>query len=247
MPDEWLIHLVRLTAFSTETISPSERYWTVATGQAEAENRTSAMGARQYTSHLYGGIVQLAFAGNRVDLLLAADPEIPITDLLPAVGPADALLPEFSAMARQFLAEFDLPINRIAFGGQYFLQAASRDASYEKIATLAKSITVDGRRARELQFRINWPVDSKIVPGMFFNRLTSFSTLLFGRMMVHGQPSHVTIIPAASDGMLCATSLELDHNSPGERVSAFEKTQLLPIFDELLHLTMENLAAGEIK
>ncbi|WP_139102769.1 hypothetical protein, partial [Acinetobacter baumannii] len=63
MPD-WLIHLVRLTVFSPEVIAPSEKFWMLATGEHEAENRTSVGGGKQYSGHDFGGLVQVGIVGN---------------------------------------------------------------------------------------------------------------------------------------------------------------------------------------
>lgn len=246
MPN-WLIHLVRLTVFSTEVITPSEKLWCLATGEAEAENRTSVGGGRQYSGHKFGGIVQLAFLGNRLDLVLSVDPEtISKVEAAPAVGPASVLIPEFERLARQLLSSLDFPVNRIAFGGQFFLPAHSRQESYEQIGALAKSIDVDSNKAREMIFRINWPLESNVVPALTLNRLTTFTSMMFGQMMLQGHTGHVTMMPT-SPNMIHVTSLETDHNTAAEHVGSFAKEQVIPIFEELFRLNSENLESGEIR
>lgn len=247
MPDDWLVHLVRLSVFSTEMISPTESYWTGATGETEAENRTSGMGGKQYSGRRHGGIVQLNFAGNRLDVLLAIDPEAARAGVLPTVAPVSEVSPPFAAICRRLLSHLEFPVGRLAFGGTYLLPAASREASYESVGSLITSLKVDPVRARDLLYRVNWPVESAAVPGLSLNRLTTLSTIAFGQMMLHGNAGQMTMLPTAPDSFVYATSLEIDHNTPAERGGSFENDQLIPIFDELLELTSENLTSGEIQ
>jgi hypothetical protein len=181
-----------------------------------------------------------------VDLVISADPEATQIGMAPTVGFVRDLLPEFQRMAQNLIAGVEFPVNRIALGGQYFLSARSREDSYDQIAKLTKSINVDTNRARELIFRINWPVQSGVVDGLMLNRLTTFNSMMFGQMVVQNQSGQVTVMPTSGD-VVYVTSLETDHNTAPDQLGAFETDRLMPIFDELVRLTSENLAEGEIR
>jgi hypothetical protein len=247
MAEAWFVQLIRLTLFSTDVIFPSEDQWKIATRQPEAEHRSAIQGGgRQYWGKQLNGVLQLTIIGNRLDFILSFDGEVARDDGLPVVDTWDKTSGLFLEAARRLLAGLAFPVSRMAFGGHFLRPASSRQSNYDSLARITKSLNLDFKRAHDLIFKVNWPVESKTVNGLRLNRITAFSAMTFSRLMVQPMGAQVTIVSPSAESLVHATSLEIDHSTLQDHLGPFETQQLIPIFNELVALASENLEAGEV-
>lgn len=245
MPNDWVVHQLRLTLFANEPVSFTEELWKVVTGETEAAARMAIPGGKQYSGKFMGGMLVMGYAGNRADVILnhedgslGSEQEF----YVPSIGKWNELSKTFHDAVTQLLSELAWPINRVAFGAVLLLPVGTRQQSYEKLGQFLRSVSVDPQ-SRELSFRINWPRTSKVIDGLEINRITSWSSVHFARAVVQLTGSTMNIAKAGSDYQ--CVRLEIDHNTSRGRKDPFKQTERLPIFDELLALADENVKTGE--
>lgn len=242
---DWLAQQLRLSFFSSESIPVSEAGWTTITGQAEAETRISIpTGGKQYSGKFSGGVLALAYSSTRGDVILAVDQSsVEPDNQLPAIGRWDEISQSFASSVEPFLEAIEPPIVRIAFGAVLLSRAESREDAYQKLGHLLDSVTIDPQRMRDLTYRINWPLMSKVIPDLELNRITSWGAIAIFQSILQIAGSQASLAPASST--LNAVQLEIDHNTAAGRNVPFERTQRIPIFRELVSLAHENGEAGE--
>jgi len=243
---DWSVQQMRVSLFSSEAFPVSESGWKLLTGQDEAENRVNVPGGRQYSGKLLDGLLALTVTLNRVDIVLAFDPTKPMeisSAQIPLVGKWIEVWPSFAAAVEPFLETATSPIVRLAFGASLLALAPSREETYKNLASSLKSVQVDVVNMRELIFRINWPQTSSVVPGLEINRITSWGALVFAINAMQAASSGFVLSPGTQ--AVHAVSLEIDHNTSGDRKDPFENRHLVPIFRELVTLANENAEGGE--
>ena len=143
---------MRLSLYTSRAIEPSEEYWTIVSGQPEADHRSAVPGGKQYWGKHLDGLLQVNFVGNRLDIVLSFNPEINRDDHLPVVDTFENSKTFFLPAARRLLADPKFPVNRIAFGG-FFLEPSPSRESDRLLAVVRDhkiSWKLDFKRAREL-------------------------------------------------------------------------------------------------
>jgi hypothetical protein len=246
MASPWFVHQLRWSVFSNAVIAPSETFWKAVTGRDEAENRATVPGGKQYSGKAFHGHLTLQFAGNRLDAILAADPNNLAANGLP-VMPSDwsEVVEAFNDGATKLIELLQVPIQRVALGGTVIQRTNTIEEGFALAETLTKSLKFKQPRGRDLIFRINWPVQSKVVEGLSINRITAFSLGSYAPIILQIGDLAPTIIPTF-DQFTHGLSLEFDHNTSIERRDLIEKSSILPIFRELSGLAAENLELGEV-
>ncbi|WP_441255887.1 hypothetical protein [Tardiphaga sp. 285_C5_N1_2] len=247
--DDWSALQLRLSLFSDAILAPTEAAWTRLTGQSEAENRIAlpgVPGGRQYSGELMGGLLALTFNLNRIDVILTGNPnitpEVASAMRFPTIGKWPESSQLFAKMVAAFTEQMPERFTRIAFGAHIVAEADSKEASYGILATMLKSVTVDPGKMRELQFRINWPEQSKVDPGLEINRITAWSSLSITSGLLQTSNQGLAGGPVSTVNV---ASLEIDNNTSADRKEPIEKPQILPIFEELLALANQNASSGE--
>jgi hypothetical protein len=243
--DDWSAQLIRLSLFSDAPIQVSEGFWTSLTGQAEAENRAAVPGGRQYSSQLHGGSLSLTIAVNRLFVVLAFNPiSLPEdgSERLPVLGGWKEFSESFQKLLEDFLPKVEFPIVRIGVGANLVAKCASRRDAYVALGTLLKSVTVDADHMSDLVFRVNWPQSSNVAKDLMLNRITNWSSVTISHLMMAAQAAHPAPLQV---GSIFAVSLEMDHNTAADRQNPLEKSEILPISQELFSLARENAARGE--
>ncbi len=244
MPTNWGANLLRLSIFCSENTTASEATWQSITGQDEADNRSAVPGGKSYSGLAGGGLLTLTYAGPRVDLVLQPKPDEKINFEVPAVGLWADVHGTFNAMALALFASISAPIIRMAVGGVLLSKTDTLEQSYEQLQALLKSVKIEPKRMRDLLFRVNWPIESKVA-GVKVNRLTTWAAMRYSSAMVQltGDKMSVAEIPADA---LFAVRLECDHNTDGNNQKPFENNKIVPIYEELIKLLEENATKGEV-
>lgn len=246
MPD-WQVQQLRVSLYSSSSIAlTEEKHWMLLTGQREAENRLSIPGGRQYVGKFLDSIFNLAFYVQRCDILeteegLAADPSRP--QALPTFGAWDEALDKFLGAVRPFVAAFEFPVIRLAFGAILLAPAASREDSYRMLGDLVQSITIDPINMRELVYRVNWPRESSVIKGLELNRITTWNSIAYARGMMQVGSNEISVLTA--ENPLNAARLDMDFNTNQIRKEPFEPGTILPILEELVSLARDTAKTGE--
>ncbi len=243
MPAEWVTEQLRLSAFSNGPIPATERDWQKITGQEEAENRTAIAGGKMFSGTFQGGTLSLAYSGLRADIILNATlKETTEEPQLPSFGRWSDTSVSFRNTVSKWLEETAVPIVRLAFGATVLHQVATREAAYKTLDELLISVEANPKM-RELLFRCNWPSESKAVPGLMINRITTWSAIRASqsRLQITGESFNVSPGPE-----LNAVRLEIDHNTDQAISEPFDRARLVPIFQELVELARQNVERGEV-
>ncbi len=242
---DWGVQLARLTLFSSEQLTVSDKDWQAITGQEEAETRQTIPGGRSLSGKVLNGQLNVVATGMRADVVLSA---IEIDDTqersLPVIGSIDDVLTAFFASTNKWVTEMRHPIVRVAFGTVLLFKTGDREQAYQRLAELLLCVKVDPKRMHDLQYRVNWIRDSKIEKGLLINRLTTWSAMRIFRRFVQFSESDITKADEGEE--LIAVRLEIDNNTDGARKAPFDQAQVVPIYSELIELARENAAKGEV-
>jgi hypothetical protein len=109
---------------------------------------------------------------------------------------------------------------------------------------LLKSVQVDPKKTRDLHFRVNWALDSKIA-GRKVNRLTTWAAMRFTTTLVQVTGDQVGVVGASPDHIY-TVRLECDHNTDGADKTPFDQAKIVPVYKELVGLIRENAEKGEV-
>lgn len=69
---DWGVQLARLTLFSSEQLTVSDKDWQAITGQEEAETRQTIPGGRSLSGKVLNGQLNVVATGMRADVVLSA-------------------------------------------------------------------------------------------------------------------------------------------------------------------------------
>ena len=242
---DWNAESLRISLFTRVAPKITEQDWQRLTGQEEAETRTQIPGGRAFIGSALGGQLTLAMPGPRIDCVLSPKPDGPAQDFsLNSVGPWSQMSETFLTATIPWIRQLDIETTRVAFGCVLLLKAEGRDDVYARLGDLLTSVTVKPDM-RDLLFRVNWRKNSKVVPELSINRLTTFSAV---------QISLATFaLDSATPAKVSLTSrsdfvrLEIDHNTSQEWDKPFDREQVVSIYEELASLADENAKNGEVQ
>ncbi|MGH6925482.1 MAG: hypothetical protein ACRED5_17280 [Propylenella sp.] len=241
---EWGVQVVRLTLFLRDPHSVSDKDWLIITGQEEAETRQAIPGGKRLSGRIPNGTLQLSAAGQRFDVVLSAV-EIQADEQLaiPSVGALDETLKTFFETTRKWIDENEPNVVRAAFGTVLTCRTETRDAAYQHLKGLLKSLDVQPEKMRDLLYRVNWRVTSSVQAGLIINRLTTWSALRMIRRLIQigGE-----IATGSGGDEVYAVRLEVDHNTDDANRTPFDPQKVIPIYSELIELARENAATGEV-
>jgi hypothetical protein len=239
---EWTTETLRLSLFCAESAKITPAHWKAITGQDEPQTQQSLAGRRSFIGPFQGGVLNLSAIGSRVDcILLPRSPSETIEEgYVPTVGP-------WPDVARDFLkatsAALELPIYRLAFAGSVLAKCADLQDTYTQLLRMLRSVKGDPERMRELIYRVSWPLASGVLSNLIFHRITTWSAMQIQlQLMVQtGTKTTMTQTPATH-----VVRLEFDNSTDAERTESFDRTTLVPIYEELVALAFENAEKGEV-
>ena len=245
MARDWGVESMRLTLFSSDSITVSDTDWTALTGQADATTRQLIAGGRRYVGSYLGGQFIVAATAQRVDVSLAwqAPEQAPQTVVLPVAGSWEQKRDDFVAATTSWLTSAKFPVLRIAFAAVLLLETTNVHESYRVLKELVKSVSINPERMRELFFRVNWPQQSKSLGGISLNRITNWSAIQVASVIVQMVGQAVSTSSGLPEKF--AVRLEVDHNTSQENKTPIEPALLAPIYRELVDLASENAERGE--
>jgi hypothetical protein len=241
---DWGVQVARLTLFLSELHAVSDKDWAIITGQEEAETRQAVPGGKRLSGSVPNGVMHMSATGSRFDVILtAADVDEGEEVQLPSVGPYDETFKSFFESTRKWIEEVKPSVTRVAFGAVLTWKAANREEAYGHLRDLLKSLKVDPKNMRDLQYRVNWPGESKIEQGLVMNRLTTWGALRIIRKLLQISG---TAVESGDTRQVHAVSLEMDHNTDEAKQAPFDQGNIIPIYSELVELARQNAAEGEV-
>jgi hypothetical protein len=243
---EWIAEALRVSLFSTGTVSLTDGDWKKITGQDEAETQQKVVGRRTMVGPYLDGRLSVSAVGTRVDCVLSPEPHTETVEdgYVPSVGAWPAVCNEFVKGTADWVGNFQAPVVRMAFGATLLGRCADRQDGYKTLIGLLKSVQGDPERMRDLIFRVNWPVNSSSVNGLTLNRITQWAVIEIHAIQL--------VIPTIAQPVIDDTPatfvirLELDHNTDAKWTGPFDQNRLVPIYNELVQLAFENAEKGEL-
>jgi hypothetical protein len=241
---DWSAEQLRLSLFSSAPVSVSEADWQRLTGQETSENRKIFPGGVAYSGNINASHFQVTGSVSRIDVVCTALLPTEANDhpKLPVIGDWQKALDGFVSVTTEWLQTRTDPLIRVAFGASLLLPTESHLETLRELKGLLTSVDIS-EGMREPSFRVNWPRNSSIVPGMPINRITNWLTVQLILQLVQVQSSSLST--QAPHQVLHAVKLELDHSTDERRTVAFERGEVIPIYQELLDLASENALKGE--
>jgi hypothetical protein len=243
---EWIAETLRVSLFSTDKASLTDADWKKITGQEEAETQQKVVGRRTMVGPWLDGVLNVSAVGARVDCVLSPKTltETVEEGYVPSVGAWPAVCYEFLNRTADWVGNFQPPVVRMAFGAILLARCADRQDAYKTLIGLLKTVQGDPERMRDLIFRVNWPVKSTSVVGLTLNRITHWAVLEIHAIQL--------VIPTSAQPVIADTPgtfvirLELDHNTDAGWTDPFDQNRLVPIYNELVQLALENAEKGEL-
>ena len=237
--DKWQVQW--LTLFTSGLWPGSETIWHDLTGrEPDIDENRARDGIRRQSGRESDGQLETVVTPARTDVVISTA----VQDALQAAyfGSAKDKIPGFVSLVSSWLSRMVQTgkITRVAFGAVLLLPVDNREVGYRELDRLLPSVTVDPINTKELFYRINRP---KIYKGNIeFNRITTWASLEVRKFIssgaLLGQPS----TPISEEAFV---RLEVDHSTPAERTELLALGEIVPMFEALVEMAVENAARGE--
>ncbi|WP_441231445.1 hypothetical protein AB7828_24880 [Tardiphaga sp. 215_C5_N2_1] len=241
---QWDANLLQVALFSKVPFPMSLDIYSALMGvPADSSEERPKEGVRRQTGVAGNTYIQIGITPVRIDIVFAPVQEavsLDVTSLQTSIGPFEEELKKFAKLILGWLPQIEVPLLRISFIGVAVAPASSRDESYSIVAQSVKSLKVD-TSMHDLMYRVNWRAPTDLVPEKYLNRLTTWSSFKFRISAGLDQSNAMEI------GERNFARLDLDINTPGERVEPLVHKDIGPLFEELFRLAAENIAQGECK
>lgn len=242
---EWTAETLRLSLFFPNPVKVVEADWKTITGQDEPQTIQNVAARRTLAGPFLDGVLQINGIGQRIDcVLLPKSPTEAVEEgYIPQVGSLPAACAAFVDATKPWIESVQEPVLRIAVAGTALARCDNVQDAYTKLLKMLQSVKGDPERMRELVFRINWPTTSTKMQGLVLNRITTWSILQIQlQLMVRtGQSTVLNETPATQ-----VIRFEFDHNTDAGRTEPFDRATLVPIYEELVALALENAEKGEM-
>jgi hypothetical protein len=242
---EWSAETLRVSLFSSNVVGLTRDDWKKVSGKDAPENEQKVVGRHTMSGPFLEGQLSLSAIGSRFDCILAASPPAdPIPEAyIPNVGHWPDVSKEFVATTEAWVDGIGAPIVRMAVGIVLLAPQPGVEDANRSLLGMVKSLKGDPARMRDILFRVNWPVNSMIVNGLTINRLTTWTVARIQFQIVVGTGPNVTVDAGPGSDFV---RLEIDHNTDAGRTQPFDQKRLVPLYNELTNLAMENAEKGEL-
>jgi hypothetical protein len=115
--------------------------------------------------------------------------------------------------------------------------------AYKALVTQVKSLNRPPEDLHDVLFRINWPKDSTVDNSITINRITAWAVQqLQLQILVPDGSGPGTYV----NDLTYLLRFELDHNTDQRKTTPFDAARLLPIYEELTNLALQNADEGEV-
>lgn len=234
--EEWQVEHLRMTAFPVpgQTVR-NANWWADATGYPpdESTSNPKQLRAKVVGSFGPGNTLTLAMEPDRIDWLIAPDPEMAFSaevdfPLLGTIAGATRLIEQ---IAERWFTSTDLPqLARLAFGTALRHPEPDRDSAYGHLPDYLPVRVAAG--TSDFAYQINVPRQSDVVPDLGINRLSKWTSVTLRRLSMslsQGTPTPLLHNPSF------ALRVELDINTaPLVDLAPLRRGREFDIFRELV-------------
>jgi len=247
----WRAQVMRATFFPAPgTPLTADSWWNDAVG-GEPESRLVRPAARQRQEEgpfEDGGRLVLSINPlGIVQWTLTAEPPKDVPENIPTVGAVEEIAKPFIGLLnRWFRSPTWMSASRLAFGTTALLPVEGQREGYETLAPYLPAVTIDPVNSSDFQYRINRPRPSASrVPGLSFNRLSTWSVYKMSMMSIVASPETVAVSPSVMREQFCC-AVELDINTVPSFTGPFSSADASAVMTELERLAIEILAKGDV-
>ncbi len=183
----------------------------------------------------------------RVDVTLqcAPPPQSPTApDEMPSIdfafGPYFDYADIFGEIVGDWIQNWDIPTNRIAYSGTLFAHAPTADEAYDILRQQVKLLKISPHMG-DLIYRANLPVTTTLVKGGYLNRILTWSA------------NRVSVVmgfqPKLSSNLYDEhmARMDFDLSSPLEDTDVLDSNRLGAIWSRMVDLVAENVRVGEVE
>lgn len=241
----WQPSLLRMTVFCEPDFKgyrPNQ--WVELVGEAPENVSSQPRTGESLEEGTYEGAKLLLQTKQfRLDLAyIVAQNPLTDTDNMPTLGPFPERTEAFYNLVKKwFSLNPSLPITRIAFGSELFINVGSLMEGYKILSKYLSFITPDEDNS-DFTYQINRRRNSKIKDGLIINRLSKWAVLQIQQAMVIPDQQQLHLV---KDSYACR--LELDINTGVSLVDLSVRQEHLSIFDELITFGAEIAVKGDVK
>jgi hypothetical protein len=230
----WLAELLRVTVFPVRPLTEVNTSWW-------QEQVGSPPDQRQLQPKALQSIEVGSFGGG--ELVLVQEPlslhwayrvpqgSVQPLEEPPTLGELEATLPSFQQIVTTWLEAYPLEIKRLGFGGVFVHPVADEVEGRRVQAELLPVLRFDPERDREVLLRINRRRASDIEPGLWLNRLSTWSLRQNLVFAFAAGPGGLAQAPVRNS---LACQVEVDFNTDQDRSTAIPSDDLVPILRELI-------------
>jgi hypothetical protein len=241
----WQVQYLRLTAFLATPLDPAAgaALWETATGMApEVDDSRPREAARRQAGEFGGGLLEAVMTPARIDWVMApkTEPNAPVPVSFTSLEDG---MKVFGEAGHQWMQIGSPSISRLAVGAGLLAPMTDVKTCYQKLGSILRSVRVDPDHSSDFFYQINWPQESRVVPGLMLNRLTKWNAVGIRRVNFHSNEAAFQTFPT---DITYYCRLECDHNTVEEHVEPFDTPDLQGLFRELCDLVLENARNGEV-
>src|SRR5579884_1874938 len=247
--DAWQVESVRVTAFrraapqkvvataweeivgappEVVTSAPRER-----THQAEGPYELGRLALQEQPDR--GDVVYFAAADGPVD---------PSSGPFNVLGPCTEVVAKFAPLAKRWLGDLGVDLNRLAFGMVLRLPAGSREEGYEALGRFLHDIRIDPTGSSDFLYQINRWRPSQQQKEVAINRLSKWtvSRIVHTRLMAGGE----TLAASPIVELGHAVRAELDINTAATVDAKLDAKRAAAVLDEEIALALEIATKGDV-
>lgn len=245
MATEWLATNLRFTFFYTSGDRPDlHPAWKAIAGDAEtsAEIENKKSNEVVITGPLENHTLRIVSGPTKGDIILIPG-SIQNPNLPPHIGEALPSIEQFSGWISRYLTSGELSeTNRIAFGAHLTKVCDDLDNTRKEIKNYLPFLTLENASAGDLIYQINRPVQSRVIPKLLINRLTTWKQLQQFALTV--RPG-IDAVPSTETQSLFVFQAVLDINTDAERSESLPSDEIQGMFTELIERGTEILENGD--
>ena len=232
--DNWLVELVRVTAFPSPSLQiDSSRWFSEIVGEpAESQLILPKKGTSREEGPYGNGRLILETQPARIDWVLS---KLPDEELL---GEPSVVFKQFTDLVTRWF-ELSGPLQRLAFGSILSLPVNSRREGYERLGHFLKGVQIDPENSSDFLYQINRPRPFEANGFQIkVNRLSKWFVSLWQMLEIRAVSGSIT------SGNACR--LELDLSTDGEFAGELPKDLLTKILDVLIEFALEISQRGDV-
>lgn len=248
---EWQVQSARVTTFflGGENPDPSG-FWDRVVGTDPDEEHKFASSGQFHQIGIFGEWqLQLSIQPERLDWTIS----IPVRskdsqDILDASlsgRPLDSAFDVINDLGVKWM-EICPATRRLALGAVLVQPVEDRKSGYSRLSEYLRGVEIDAVNSTDLNYQINRPRQSNVLPGLTLNRLSKWGVVVAGLLRMAVTPGDRITPRTSMEHGSSAMRLELDLSTDGNRTDELPNSDLPSLLKELIDLGKEIAASGDV-